>query len=76
MKTFKAISLVLFLLCSVHIANAQVLAKQVSIQFQNITLNDAIKKIKTTTTPIKKKQSLGSFGNIFNIYSSFKIRSK
>lgn len=38
----------LCLLFSIQLVHGQILDKKVSLQFQNITLNDAIKKIKTT----------------------------
>lgn len=49
MKTIKKLQLILIcLLFTIPAVNAQILDKKVSIQFQNITLNDAIKKLKTT----------------------------
>jgi len=49
MKPYKNLKLLFFfLLLSIQFVNGQILDKKVTLQFQNITLNDAIKKIKTT----------------------------
>lgn len=49
MKTIKKLQVALLcLLFSIQLVHGQILDKKVSLQFQNITINDAIKKIKTT----------------------------
>ncbi|ABG60800.1 STN domain-containing protein [Cytophaga hutchinsonii] len=49
MKLIKKLHLVILCLAfSIHISNAQILEKHVTMQFKNITLDEAIKKMKTT----------------------------